>query len=216
MAPFRNSADDSATVESIVAKRTASRRSSMPSPRSGSGTWTSRSLPRPSGGRSGRRAERPGRDHAAAGGRARAHAARLARQPPHVLVQPVPRPRAHGLPRPPGDQRRPRRARRGVPAARAPGHGDPLVRAERRPRAPRQPRHGLRDPAGGDPAHERRDRRPPQRVQPVVDRRGPVPPDLDPPRADGAPAGAASMGSRQARGFEKWFRRISMSLGTVP
>ena len=64
--------------------------------------------------------------------------------------------RAHGLPRAARDQRRPRRAGRRLPDARASRHGDRLVRARGRARAQGLDGHRLGDPPGRRAAHDAR------------------------------------------------------------
>ena len=97
----------------------------------------------------------------------------------HVLVRGLLRPAAHGLPRPAGHQRGPRRAGPGLRDARPPRHGDHLVRAGGRARAQGQHGHRLGDPPRRRPADERRHRRSPQRVQRVGHRGRSLPADLD-------------------------------------
>ena len=94
-----------------------------------------------------------------------ATSAELARQPPHVLVRRTTTTRVDGLRRAARDQRGPRRARRGLPAASARQHGDPQLRAGRRARASRQQRRRRRDPRRRIAVDERRPRHRAQRVQ---------------------------------------------------
>ncbi len=88
-------------------------------------------------------------------------------------------PRAHGLRQPARDQRRPHRPGHRLRHARPPRHGNHQLRAAGQPGA--QGQHGQRQghPARRRAAHERRQRRAAQRVQP---RQGPdhaFPADLD-------------------------------------
>ena len=107
---------------------------------------------------------------------------RLARQPAHVLVRPLLRPAVDGLRPAAGDQRGPRRARRGLPAASPRQHGNPQLRAGRRARAPGQQRRRRRAAPRRAAVDERRPRHRAQRVQRVAHRAGAFPADLDPAR----------------------------------
>ena len=109
--------------------------------------------------------------------------ARLARQPPHLLVRRLPRPAADGLSRAARDQRRSRAAGSRLRHAPPRGHGDRHLRARGRARAPGQPRQRRDDRARRSAAHERRHRHRPQRVQPLARCARALPADLDPARA---------------------------------
>ena len=74
--------------------------------------------------------------------------------------------------------------RAGLRHASASRHGDHLLRARGRARAQGLHGHRLGDPPRRRAAHERRHRRPAQRVQSVADERRALPADLDPARPE--------------------------------
>ena len=130
---------------------------------------------------------------------ARPRQLRLARQPPHLLLRLLLRPRPHGLRASARHQRRPCCWRRGLPRASACRHGDRLVRLGRRARAQGQHRHRIGDPSRRRAAHVGRLRHPPQRVQRVQDRARALPADLDHPREEGVEARATSRSRSRPR-----------------
>ena len=111
--------------------------------------------------------------------RARPRQPRLARLVPQLLLRRLPRPAAHGLRPAARDQRGPRAGRQGLRHARPPRHGDHQLRARGRARPQGLDGQRLDHRAGRRAAHERRQRRAPQRVQPREAGRHALPADLD-------------------------------------
>ena len=154
-------------------------------------------------------------DHRTSLRRARRRQCRLARQPAHVLVRPLPRPAVDGLWPAAGDQRGPRRARRAAFRPRPRQHGNPQLRAGRRARAQGQQRWRRRAASRRTAVDERGPRRRAQRVQCIEHRAGAFPADLDPARSRQRAAGVCAAGVRSGRaartlgdaGVARWRRR---------
>ena len=129
------------------------------------------------------------------------------------------RPAVDGLRPAARDQRGPRRARRGLPAAPPRQHGNPQLRAGGRAGASRRQRRRRRDPRRRTAVDERRPRHRAQRVQRHRQRAGAFPADLDPARSRSTPRRpmrSAAFDRRRDRGrWACWHRPMARTAASA-